>query len=109
DQPPYCNACVALACTLTPLALLDALQRLEAVHGRVRDVRWGPRTLDLDMLAYDDLHMNHNRLRLPHPRAAQRAFVLVPLATIAPALMLDARRVIDHMRSLGNDGVAPWP
>lgn len=107
-QPDFCNACAALACELAPLALLDRLQALEAAHGRVRDVRWGPRTLDLDMLAYDDLRMTHERLRLPHPRAAQRGFVLVPLADIAPALELDGLRVIDHLRRIGGDGVVAW-
>src|SRR5699024_11147345 len=108
NQPEYCNACAAVATGLTPLRLLDALQDIEAAHGRVRDVRWGPRTLDLDLLAYDDVRMVHPRLQLPHPRAAQRAFVLVPLADIAPALMLDGRRVIDHMHSIGRDGVMAW-
>lgn len=109
DQPDYCNACAAVTCDLSPLALLDALQGIEAAHGRVRDVCWGPRTLDLDMLAYDDVRMQHARLQLPHPRAAQRAFVLVPLADIAPALLIDNRRVIDHLRSVGRDGVCAWP
>src|SRR5699024_2097936 len=104
-QPAYCNACAAVACAHTPLALLTALQRIEAAHGRVRDVRWGPRTLDLDMLAYDDTCMVHAQLQLPHPRAAQRAFVLVPLADIAPALMLGAARVVEHLQYTDTAGV----
>lgn len=107
-QPAFCNACAALACTLTPLALLEAVQSIESAHGRVRDVRWGPRTLDLDMLAYDNQSMQHERLYLPHPRAADRAFVLVPLADIAPALMLHGRRVVDHLAGLDTSGVALW-
>lgn len=109
NQPQYCNACVALACAQSPLVLLDALQRMELAHGRVRDVRWGPRTLDIDMLAYDDVRMTHARLRLPHPRAAQRAFVLAPLADIAPALVLDGGRVLDHLHALDDDSIALWP
>lgn len=107
-QPPFCNACVAVACRQSPLALLERLQAIEAAHGRVRDVRWGPRTLDLDMLAYDDLRLRSERLCLPHPRATQRAFVLVPLAEIAPALVLAGRRVIDHLARVGTAGVARW-
>lgn len=108
-QPDYCNACAAVTCVQTPLALLDVLQAVEAAHGRVRDIRWGPRTLDLDMLAYDALHMQHARLQLPHPRAAQRAFVLVPLATIAPALVLGSARVSEHLQRVDCTTVAPWP
>jgi len=109
-QPDYCNACAALACTAcTPLALLDRLQAIEHAHGRVRDVRWGPRTLDLDMLAMDAITMRHPRLQLPHPRAAVRAFVLVPLAQIAPALRLHGRRVTDLLASVDCSGVQLWP
>lgn len=108
-QPDFCNACAALACDLKPLALLDALQGVEARHKRVRDVRWGPRTLDLDMIAYDQLDMRHARLELPHPRATQRAFVLVPLHDIAPALRLGQARVHDHVQHVDCSGVAPWP
>lgn len=111
-QPEFCNACAAVACDLTPLKLLDALQGIETAHGRVRDIRWGPRTLDLDMLAYDNLCMTHERLCLPHPRVTQRAFVLVPLAEIAPALVLEGERVIDHLNviasTIGIDGVTYW-
>lgn len=107
-QPQFCNAAVAMQCLAQPLALLDMLQGIETAHGRVRDVRWGPRTLDLDMLAYDALHMTHARLQLPHPRATERGFVLVPLADIAPTLDISGRRVIDYLRAVGSDGVVPW-
>lgn len=107
-QPEFCNACVAIVCEHSPLALLAALHTIEAAHQRVRDVRWGPRTLDLDIIAYDQLCMDHARLQLPHPRAAERAFVLVPLADIAPALMIGPRRVAEHVRSVDCGGVAAW-
>jgi 2-amino-4-hydroxy-6-hydroxymethyldihydropteridine diphosphokinase len=95
-QPDYCNAAAAVVTEDAPLTLLDTLQAIEADAGRVRTIRWGPRTLDLDLLAYDDIMLDHPRLRLPHPRAHTRAFVLVPLAEIAPALELESgRRVID--------------
>lgn len=87
DQPDYINAVAELQTTLAPLALLDELQRLEQLHRRVRgSERWGPRTLDLDLLIYGEQHIGHPRLTVPHPGLAQRAFVLVPLAEIAPAL-----------------------
>ncbi|WP_295384400.1 2-amino-4-hydroxy-6-hydroxymethyldihydropteridine diphosphokinase [uncultured Thiodictyon sp.] len=84
-QPDFVNAVVALATTLAPLALLGALQGLERDHGRVRDgTRWGPRTLDLDLLLFGDLQIHLPGLVLPHPEMRRRAFVLVPLAEIAP-------------------------
>lgn len=109
DQPMFCNAAAALATTLSPLALLDRLQLIEASHGRVRDVRWGPRTLDLDILAIDALAMDRPRLTLPHPRAHERGFVLVPLAEIAPALALGGgQRVIDRCRAVDTSDIEPW-
>lgn len=88
DQPDYVNAVAHLTTRLSPLALLDQLQALEQRHGRVRGRRWGPRTLDLDLLLFDDRHLALPRLTLPHPHMMQRAFVLVPLAELAPARML---------------------
>jgi len=89
DQPDYINAVVELETGLAPLALLDELQRLENLHRRVRgSERWGPRTLDLDLLLYGELRLDEPRLTVPHPGLAQRAFVLVPLTEIAPALTI---------------------
>jgi 2-amino-4-hydroxy-6-hydroxymethyldihydropteridine diphosphokinase len=87
-QPPYINAVAALATGLSPGDLLAELQRLERAHGRVRSVRWGPRTLDLDILLFDDLVMVTPDLEIPHRELARRAFVLVPLAELAPNLEL---------------------
>jgi 2-amino-4-hydroxy-6-hydroxymethyldihydropteridine diphosphokinase len=88
DQPDYVNAAALIETALEPLELLDVLQAIEAAHGRRRELRWGPRTLDLDLLVYGDLRLDHPRLTLPHPGIAGRAFVLVPLAEIAPDLEL---------------------
>jgi 2-amino-4-hydroxy-6-hydroxymethyldihydropteridine diphosphokinase len=86
DQPDYVNAVMWIETTLTPIQLLDVLQAIENSHGRIRQgERWGPRTLDLDILLYDDLTMNESRLTLPHPGVTEREFVLYPLAEIAPA------------------------
>lgn len=89
DQPDYINAVAALETALAPEALLDALQALETRHGRVRDgQRWGPRTLDLDLLLYGEQQLATPRLTVPHPGLPQRAFVLYPLADIAPELQV---------------------
>lgn len=87
-QADYVNAVAMLATGLSAERLLDALQVVEAAHRRERTVRWGPRTLDLDILLYDDLQIATARLSLPHPQMLQRDFVVVPLYEIAPDLVL---------------------
>lgn len=82
-QPDYLNGCALLSVQLSPYDLLKKLQKVEEQFGRVRETYWGPRTLDLDLLLYEDLIINSQDLQIPHPRLAQRAFVLVPLAEIA--------------------------
>jgi 2-amino-4-hydroxy-6-hydroxymethyldihydropteridine diphosphokinase len=86
--PDYLNAVVELQTTLAPHALLAALQRIEAAHGRERSYPNAPRTLDLDLLLHGDVQLATPELTLPHPRLHRRAFVLVPLAEIAPDLRL---------------------
>lgn len=89
EQPDYVNAVARIETQLSPIDLLAVLQRLEADHGRVRGgMRWGPRTLDLDILLYDDLRVDSERLTVPHPGIASRPFVLRPLAELAPTLHL---------------------
>ena len=87
-QPHYINAVAALDTALSPLALLHCLQAIEAEQGRERRERWGPRTLDLDLLLAGDLQWDDDELALPHPRLAERAFVLYPLYDISPQLRL---------------------
>ncbi len=86
DQGPYLNAVVQLATDRSPRQLLDAAAAAEATAGRVRTVRWGPRTLDVDVLWIDGVRMAEPDLIVPHPRLWERAFVLVPLAELAPDL-----------------------
>lgn len=83
-QPDYLNAAVTLDTRLEPLELLERMQRIEENHGRVRGERWGPRTLDLDLIDYDGLCMETERLTLPHPHMHERMFVLQPLSEILP-------------------------
>jgi 2-amino-4-hydroxy-6-hydroxymethyldihydropteridine diphosphokinase len=82
DQPWFLNAVALIETELPPLPLLDALHAIEDQLGRVRGDRWGPRTLDLDLLLYDDVDIDEHGMRVPHPRLRERAFVLVPLAEI---------------------------
>ncbi len=83
-QPDYLNGCAILSVTFTPQELLTQLLAIEDKFGRVRKERWGARTLDLDLLLYGDRIINTPALQVPHPRMCERAFVLVPLAEIAP-------------------------
>ncbi len=87
-QPNYLNAVVKLETDLQPFDLLAGLQAIETAQGRVRSRKWGPRTLDLDILVYDDLQMSDERLRIPHPGIAERDFVLYPLQAIDPELVI---------------------
>ncbi len=88
DQPDYINAVIGVDTELTPHALLDALQQIEQKHGRIRKRHWGERTLDLDILLFADKVIQDTRLTVPHPGIADRAFVLYPLAEIAPDLQI---------------------
>ena len=83
-QPDYLNGCALLKVQLTPEELLAALLEVEKQFGRVRTQRWGPRSLDLDLLLFDRVILETPKLQIPHPRMRERAFVLVPLAEIAP-------------------------
>jgi len=87
DQGPYLNCVVELSTELGPRELLGVAQRLEAAAGRERHERWGPRTLDVDVLLVDDLTVDEPDLVVPHPRMWERRFVLAPLADLAPDLL----------------------
>lgn len=90
DQDPFLNAVMVVETSLDPQELLDRLQAIENDHGRERTVRWGPRTLDLDIVASDTPAQTDERLTIPHPRASERAFVLVPLAELWPHARVDS-------------------
>jgi 2-amino-4-hydroxy-6-hydroxymethyldihydropteridine diphosphokinase len=111
NQPRFINACIEIETALDPHALLFTLQKVEQKFGRDRskEQRWGPRTLDLDLIAYDDVRLDRPELTLPHPRLFERAFVLVPLAEIAPDRMIAGRRVRDALKPLSNDGIDRLP
>lgn len=96
-QPDYINAVAALETTLAPDELLTQLQQLEARHQRVRKERWGPRSLDLDLLLYGDAVIDSEHLSVPHPGLTQRNFVLIPLCEIAPDLILPDNRGLSEL------------
>ena len=111
-QPDYANAVVALETGLSPWHLLDELQALESAAGRVRDVRWGARTLDLDLLLYGNACINDARLTVPHREMHQRAFVLHPLKDIWPqAHWSDALDLVTLLQqpALAQQALEPWP
>lgn len=102
-QPAYCNAAVRLETTLAPEALMDALLAIEAAHGRIRRERWGPRTLDLDVLVlcdpetFETITIDTPHLRAPHPHLLDRAFALGPLLDVIPELAARWSAVLDAL------------
>ena len=101
DQPDYVNAVAEIETELSAIELLDALQKIELNQGRVRkDNRWGPRTLDLDIILYDDQQINSERLIVPHYGMHEREFVLYPLAEIAPNLTLPNGTLLSQLLEL---------
>ena len=98
DQPDYINAVMWVRTLLDPFELLDELLNIEKTHGRIRHGgRWGPRTLDLDLLLYEDRQINDLRLTVPHPGIQNRGFVLYPLSEINPTLYIPGRGLISHL------------
>jgi 2-amino-4-hydroxy-6-hydroxymethyldihydropteridine diphosphokinase len=93
DQDWFVNACALALTSLKPEALLERVKALEVELGRMPTERWGPRVIDIDLIAYDDISLNSERLKLPHPELFNRAFVLVPLAEIAPDLVIGGVRM----------------
>ena len=107
DQPDFINAVAAVATELSPRALLDAMLATEQQRGRVRTFLNAPRTLDLDVLLYGQMQMHEDGLTIPHPRMHERAFVLVPLAEIAPRCVIPGRGAVGELlRGIDAAGVA---
>ncbi len=100
DQPDYINAVVELKTELGPHQLLDHLQKIEQQHGRTRKRHWGERTLDLDVLVYGGQELNDERLTVPHPGVAERAFVIYPLAELDKQLMIPGLGIAQQLAEL---------
>jgi 2-amino-4-hydroxy-6-hydroxymethyldihydropteridine diphosphokinase len=109
DQDSFANACVGVATSLAPRELLRRCQRIENDMGRVRERRWGPRVIDVDILVHGERTIDTPDLVVPHPRIAERAFVLAPLADIAPALSIAGKTVSQWLAGADRTGVEPWP
>ena len=105
EQPDFLNQVLIVEVDQTPLELLRRCQRLEQRAHRVREQRWGPRTLDVDIVHIDGVSSADPELTLPHPRADQRAFVLVPWLEVDPEASLDGRPVTEILDTLGTQGV----
>jgi len=108
DQPDFINAVAELFTDLPAAELLRALQGIETAQGRVRTIRWGARTLDLDMLLYGDTIIDTPELQVPHPRMLERNFVLYPLHDLEPELILpDGSELAAHLRACSSQGLQP--
>jgi 2-amino-4-hydroxy-6-hydroxymethyldihydropteridine diphosphokinase len=104
-QDWFVNACALAETDLAPEDLLALCLSIEQEQGRVRETKWGPRAIDIDILTYDELEISAPTLTLPHPYAAERAFVLVPLAEVAPELRLGRRSIAELLATLSSGGV----
>lgn len=113
DQPHFLNACVLIETSLQPMDVLEACLAIERDHGRERSLRWGPRTLDMDVLYYDDVELAGDRLILPHPRMLLRSFVLAPLAEIAPEKVIGGATIRENLALTGLEAgmqrIGPMP
>jgi 2-amino-4-hydroxy-6-hydroxymethyldihydropteridine diphosphokinase len=110
-QARFINACIEIETGLDPHALLFTLHKIEQKFGRDRahEAHWGPRTLDLDLIAYDDLSIDRPELTLPHPLLFERAFVLVPLAEIAPDRVIAGRDLRSALAQVSTEGIERLP
>jgi len=110
DQPDYLNQVVEIETGLDPSALVEAMLGIEAEIGRVRTERYGSRTIDLDVLFLGDLVIEEPGVQIPHPRLHERAFVLVPLAEIAPDFVhpVLGTTLVELLKDIGNSGVRPF-
>lgn len=108
-QGRYLNAVVVVDTDLDPMDLLSALHRIEGDSERVREVRWGPRTLDLDVVTYDDVTIDTPELQIPHPRAHERHFVLAPLNDVLPgAVLADGSQAVEAIERVRDQAVSQW-
>ena len=107
EQPRFTNMAIVVDTTLTPRALLERAMNIESAfdRDRYREKRWGPRPVDIDLLSYDNLTLDEPGLILPHPRLFERAFVLVPLAEIAPERVIGGKRVREALASMDTAGI----
>lgn len=105
DQDWFLNACVSVETNLTAQELLQSCLEVEVALKRIREIRWGPRTIDLDILVFGEENIAHDNLQVPHPRMHERAFVLMPMADIAPDLFLNGKTISQWLEAIDTTGI----
>ncbi|MZQ75318.1 MAG: 2-amino-4-hydroxy-6-hydroxymethyldihydropteridine diphosphokinase [Peptoclostridium sp.] len=105
EQDSFLNMCIKIETELMPKELLRKLQEIELNLGRKRLIKWGPRTIDLDILIYDDLNTDDEELILPHPRLTVRAFVLMPLLDVSGDIVINGRRLSEWLGDISDQGI----
>ncbi len=107
EQPDFLNACLKIETALPPEDLVREFLEIEHRHGRKRGPRYGPRTLDIDLLSYGNIELKSDALTLPHPSLFERAFVLLPLADIAAEVTIAGRKIFEAARACDSSGITP--
>ena len=108
NQEAFLNLCISIETSLSPYELLESLQTIELELDRVRKIHWGPRTIDIDILLFDDIICEDDKLTIPHPRRRERAFVLIPLYDIEKNLIIDGKKLEDLMKKTETRGIKEY-
>ena len=108
NQEAFLNLCISIETSLSPYELLESLQTIELELDRVRKIHWGPRTIDIDILLFDDIICEDDKLTIPHPRMRERAFVLIPLYDIKKNLIIDGIKLEDLINKIDTRGIKEY-
>ena len=108
NQEAFLNLCISIETSLSPYELLESLQTIELELDRVRKIHWGPRTIDIDILLFDDIICEDDKLTIPHPRMRERAFVLIPLYDIEKYLIIDGIKLEDLINKIDTRGIKEY-
>jgi len=108
NQEAFLNLCISIETSLSPYGLLESLQTIELELDRVRKIHWGPRTIDIDILLFDDIICEDDKLTIPHPRMRERAFVLIPLYDIEKNLIIDGIKLEDLINKIDTRGIKEY-
>lgn len=108
NQEAFLNLCISIETSLSPYELLESLQTIELELDRVRKIHWGPRTIDIDILLFDDIICEDDKLTIPHPRMRERAFVLIPLYDIEKNLIIDGIKLEDLINKIDTRGIKEY-
>ena len=108
NQEAFLNLCISIETSLSPYELLESLQTIELELDRVRKIHWGPRTIDIDILLFDDIICEDDKLTIPHPRMRERTFVLIPLYDIEKNLIIDGIKLEDLINKIDTRGIKEY-